>query len=104
MLDSVPLLLHETEQIAIRVADEADPELMVGHLDGKLRFALVLRSAGKDRGMGGGDVGDLEIEDRVLAGGSRALRNAQHDADAAGCEECERRGRTEEKPRPRTSR
>ena len=80
---------HQADEIFVGVAEEGHPEIVVGHLCGELRGAFVFRAAGDDGGVGRGKVVDFEVERGVFAGFTVALRRGEHEANAAGGEECE---------------
>ena len=97
---SSKFFLHQPDEIAVRVANESCPELVVRHLGRQLWSALVCCSASHDRRMRGVNVGDLEVKDRVKAGSSGTPQRAQHNAHAAGRQESETRRCTKEKLQP----
>src|SRR5258707_804352 len=93
---SSTLFLHKTDEVSVGVTNKSCPQLVVGHLGGKLRRAFVLCSSLNDRSMGRNDVGDLEVGYRVVADGPGTLWCAQHDAHAASGQKSEIGCRTKE--------
>lgn len=82
-------LFHQPDQVAIGITQETDPQRVVGHLCGECGGAFRGRTAGHARLERGDDVAHAEVQHRVAPGFARALRRAQHHADAGGVEKCE---------------
>ena len=76
MMDAAPPSLR---LIAIGIAHETDPELMVRHFCRKLWRSPALCAAGHDRRESRLDRRSSEVQNRVLADFAEALRSRQHD-------------------------
>lgn len=57
------LFFHQTDHVAIRVANECDPQFVVRHLGRQQRAAFIGRSTSDDRAVRAGNVGNLEVQD-----------------------------------------
>src|SRR5690606_31615824 len=93
-------LLHQADQILVRIANEGDPELVVAHSGRELRIAFAPGAASDDGLVDGIEVVDLEVQDGVGPGAACALRRREHDAHVAGLEEGELGPGFEEKLEP----
>ena len=92
----VLLLFHQSDHVPVRIAHEADPELVVGHPGCEQGSPERLGAARDDGRMHLFDALHLEVQHRVGAGRTVPLGRRQHQPDRAVCEEREIGPRTEQ--------
>src|SRR5688572_14313425 len=80
-------LAHQRQEIGLRVAEEGQPQVVVRELGDEMRVALEGDAAAGEGGVGGLDVGHLEVEDRGQMVVLGALGLAKVEAHSAAVEE-----------------
>src|SRR5206468_7084568 len=94
-LVSVLHLRHESHDVAFRVAEFGEPEVVVRHSGDQVRFGLRMNVVLHEACEGGMNVGNREVQYRRWMVEFGALRRAKHKANAATIEEGELAGSEE---------
>jgi hypothetical protein len=81
-------LPEHLELVAVRVAQETQPQFVVRHLCRQRGRPLILRAAFNECCVASNDVGYFEVKNRIVPRCAGALGCAKHDAHAPRGEEC----------------